>query len=177
MGKNGSGDRLREVQRTLPALFSNMSIMSTLGIKPGGGCHFPPEGYAQFANLIAPLVEHDLYGQIFYQSITPPNLQKAYFTSHKKDEIVLEFDQEMTWNNSLTSEFYLDGESGWVVSGTFAGKKIVLKLKSPSNAHEISYLDGKNWEQNNILYGNNGIAALTFFEVPILSYPIKIQEN
>ena len=40
---NGHGDRLREVQRTLPRHFSNMSIMSTLGIKPPGGCHYPPD--------------------------------------------------------------------------------------------------------------------------------------
>ena len=35
-GSQGSGDRLREVQRTLPRLYSNMGIMSTLGIKPPG---------------------------------------------------------------------------------------------------------------------------------------------
>ena len=35
-GREGSGDRLREAQRTLPQLFSNLSILSTLGIKPPG---------------------------------------------------------------------------------------------------------------------------------------------
>ncbi|WP_145234705.1 hypothetical protein [Urbifossiella limnaea] len=35
--------------------------MSTLGIDPPGGCHFPAAGYAEFACLVAPLVERDFY--------------------------------------------------------------------------------------------------------------------
>ena len=45
MARDGSGDRLREKQRTLPQLFSRMSIMSTLGVRPPGGCHFPLAGW------------------------------------------------------------------------------------------------------------------------------------
>lgn len=62
MGVNGSDNKLREVQRQLPTLFANLHVMSTLGIQPPGGCHFPIDGYAQFAALIAPLVERDFYG-------------------------------------------------------------------------------------------------------------------
>ena len=93
MGVQGSDNRLREVQRTLPTAFSRMSIMSTLGIDPPGGCHYPAAGYAEFARLICPLVERDNYGKSFTTSITPPDLQRAYFASDKKDEIVMEFDQ------------------------------------------------------------------------------------
>ena len=53
-GRDGSGDMLREKQRTLPQLFSHMSIMSTLGVRPPGGCHFPLAGWAEFARLIQP---------------------------------------------------------------------------------------------------------------------------
>jgi len=35
-----ANDMLREVQRTLPRLYSNMRIMSTLGIVPGSSCHY-----------------------------------------------------------------------------------------------------------------------------------------
>ncbi|MDX1944218.1 MAG: DUF2341 domain-containing protein, partial [Pirellulaceae bacterium] len=41
MGKEGSGDRLREAQRTLPERFSNLGILPTLDIRPPGGCHYP----------------------------------------------------------------------------------------------------------------------------------------
>ena len=158
---------LREVQRTLPRLFSNMGIMSTLGIKPPGGCHFPPEGYAEIAHLICPLVERDNYGKVFDRSITPADLKKAYYTNDGKDEITLEFDQPVIWKDSLATQFYLDGETGKVASGRVDGNVIRLKLKSPSSAQKITYLDSKTWSQENLLWGENGIAALTFFEVPI----------
>ena len=38
----------------------------------------------------------------------------------------------------------------------------------------ISYLDEMSWSQTNLIFGTNGIAALTFCEVPILaSKPIR----
>ena len=88
MGINGSDNRLREVQRTLPAAYSNMGIMSTLGIEPPGGCHYPSAGYAEIARLICPLVERDNYGKVFTNSITPPDLKHAYYASDKRDELV-----------------------------------------------------------------------------------------
>ncbi len=71
MGFDGSDSRLREVQRTLPTAFSRMSIMSTLGIDPPGGCHYPAAGYSEIARPICPLVEHDNCGKSFSNSITP----------------------------------------------------------------------------------------------------------
>jgi len=168
MGINGSDNMLREVERTLPSYFSNMSVMSTLGIKPPGPAHYPPAGYAEMARLICPLVERDNYGKVFTASITPPDLKKACYTSGKKDEIALEFDQPMAWSDSLTSQFYLDGEASNVASGSVSGKVVTLKLKGASAAKKIMYLDSKSWNENNLLNGENGIAALTFCDVPIL---------
>ena len=62
MGGKESSDMLREVQRTLPRLFSNMSVMSTLGLSGYLGCHFSAAGYTQIATVIAPLVKQDNYG-------------------------------------------------------------------------------------------------------------------
>jgi arylsulfatase A-like enzyme len=169
MGIDGSDNRLREVQRTLPAAFSNMSIMSTLGIEPPGGCHYPPAGYAEFARLICPLVERDNYGKVFTPSITPPNLIRAFFINDKKEQIVMQFDQPMQWDNALSSQFYLDGESGKVASGAASGNRITLKLMSASRAQKLTYLDSKSWSQKKLLRGENGIAALTFCDVALLS--------
>lgn len=168
MGINGSDNRLREVQRTLPAMFSRMSVMSTLGIQPPGGCHFPAAGYAEFARLICPLVERDLYGKRFVESITPPNLQRAAFAPGKSDEIVLEFDQSVKWEDSLAAHFYLDGAKGKVASGSASGNRVTLKLASPSTAVTITYLDSASWNPAQLLRGENGLAALTFCEVPLL---------
>ena len=167
MGENGSDNRLREAQRTLPGMFSNMGIMSTLGIDPPGGCHYPAAGYAMFAKLMGPLVERDNYGKEFEQSITPPDLKRAYYAGEQNDEIALVFDQPVIWMNSLTGQFYLDGQKGEVISGTVSGNVILLKLKGASTAEKITYLDSKSWSQNDLLRGQNGIAALSFCEVPL----------
>ena len=167
MGRMGSDSRLREVQRLLPTAFSKMSIMSTLGIDPPGGCHYPPEGYAEFAKLIFPLVEQFNYGIKSPVSMTPPNLNRAFYTSAKRNEVSLEFDQPVKWDAALKSQFYLDGEEGKVVSGRAGGNVITLKLTSSSGAQDITYLNGQSWSQKTLLRGENGIAALTFSEVPI----------
>ncbi len=167
MGINGSDNRLREVQRQLPTAFSKMNIMSTLGIAPPGGCHFPPAGYAEIARHICPLVERDNYGKAFTTSITPPKLKLARFTNRSRDEVVMEFDQPVKWDKSLAGQFYLDGQSGKIASGEASGNRLTLKLSAPSTAQNLTYLDSKSWNQATLLRGENGIAALTFCEVPI----------
>ena len=169
MGVNGSDNRLREVQRTLPSAFSKMSIMSTLGIEPPGGCHYPSAGYIEIARLICPLVERDNYGKAFTTSITPPNLKSAYYANDQGDAVTMEFDQPVKWDNALAGQFYLDGEKGRITSGSVSGNEVTLKLNPASTGQKLTYLDSKSWNQNTLLRGENGIAALTFCEVPILA--------
>ena len=171
MGVAGSDNMLREIQRTLPRYFSNMGIMSTLGINPPGGCHFPPAGYAEFARMICPLIERDIYGRNSLISITPPNLESASYTNSEKTEIALKFDQAVVWSDTLASEFYLDGVSGNIASGVVSDNVLTLRLKKNSQAKKIMYLDSKAWNGKNLLLGANGIAALTFCDVSILSRP------
>ncbi|MBC8875769.1 MAG: DUF2341 domain-containing protein [Planctomycetes bacterium] len=164
----GNGDMLRERQRTLPHLYSNMDIMSTLGIKPPGPCHYPLKGWSQFATLLQPLIERDFYGRKVNGPITPADLKQTYYTSAAKDAIALEFDQPVVWKDSLVSEFRLDGAKGNVTSGAVSGNVITLKLKEPVQAGKITYLDETAWSQDRLLIGKNGIAALTFCNVPVL---------
>ena len=167
MGIDGSDNQLRDVQRQLPALFSTMSIMSTLGIDPPGGCHFPAAGYAEFARLIFPIIQRDSYGKIFTEPITPPSLKRATFASAKKDALTLEFDQAIVWDSALVSEFYLDGQKGKIASGVVSGNRLTLTLTEPTTAQKITYLDSATWSQKRLLRGTNGIAALTFCDVTI----------
>jgi hypothetical protein len=166
-GSDGAGDRLREKQRTLPQLFANMSIMSTLGVRPPGGCHYPLAGWSEFARMIQPLIERDFYGKTPAASITPPNLRRAWYPGAAKDAISLEFDQPVVWNDALAGQFYLDGQKDKIASGSVSGDILTLKLKKPSTATLITYLKEVAWNQDTLLVGENGIAALTFCEVPI----------
>jgi len=166
-GGSGCGDMIREKQRTLTQLFSNLDCMSTLGIKPGGPCHYPLLGWSEFARLVQPLIERDNYAKKPAVSITAPNLKQASFVGAAKDTIALEFDQPVVWKDSLVSEFYLDGAKGMVVSGSLAGHVLTLKLKQPSTAKKITYVKETNWNQDRLLVGTNGIAALTFADVEL----------
>jgi len=163
---NGHGDSLREVQRSLPRLYSHMDVMSTLGIEPEGGCHYPLVGWAEFARLIQPLIERDHYGRKVTESITAPNLLRAHYTE-AQGVIVLEFDQPVDWKDDLVEQFYLDGEADKVASGTLNGNVLTLKLKEASAAKKITYLKEMRWGQDKLLRGTNGIAALTFCDVAI----------
>ena len=164
---NGNGDMLREVQRTLPKLYSRMSILSTLGITPPGGCHYPLSGWAEFAKMIEPVIERDLYGKEVSQAVTAPNLVHASLGESEQNTVVLEFDQPVVWSDDLVDEFYLDGEPRRVASGKAVGKTLTLKLKESRNVKRITYLKEQSWSQDKLLKGRNGIAALTFCNVSL----------
>jgi hypothetical protein len=166
-GDKGAGDRLREAQRTLPELFDNLSILSTLGIRPPGGCHYPKEGYNEFARMLHPLIGRDLYGRDPSVPFTPPNLKRVSFANAEKDALTLEFDQGVVWLDSLATQFYLDGEPDRIASGSAKGNTLTLKLKSPATEKKITYLQEKKWSQDTLLVGENGLAALTFCDATI----------
>jgi hypothetical protein len=166
MGGNGASDRLRDVERRLSRLYSNLSVMSTLSL-PSGACHFNLTDYEKMGLSMARLVERDDHGKVFEKPIMSPDLKKAYYTSDKKDEIALEFDQPMAWNDTLISQFYLDGKEGRIAAGSASGNAVKLKLAAAETAKTITYLIDRKWDIKNLLYGQNGIAALTFCDVVI----------
>ena len=84
-----------------------------------------------------------------------------------QDTLALEFDQSIRWTDTLAGQFYLDGAKDKVASGNVAGNVLTLKLKEPAAAKQITYLKEITWSQDTLLIGANGLAALTFCEVPI----------
>ena len=145
-----------------------MSVLSTLGIRPGGGCHCLAEGYAAMARQLVPLVNQYNYGVEPKTSITPPNIRSVTYLSDRKDEIKLVFDQEVKWEEEIIERFYLNDDSAKVTAVDGSGKTITLKLTGPSIAKNLSYVRGGKWRQDqSIIWGTNDLAALTFCEVPI----------
>jgi hypothetical protein len=59
------------------------------------------------------------------------------------------------------------GTATGAVIGGVAGNVLTLKLKAPATAKTITYITDKKWDPKTLLYGKNGIAALTFCEVPL----------
>ncbi len=99
--------------------------------------------------------------------VPAPDLKKAFYTGAAKDEIALEFDQPMAWSDALASQFYLDGKEGRIAAGDASGNVITLKLAAAETTKTITYLVDRKWNSQTLLYGQNGVAALTFFEVPV----------
>lgn len=176
MGFDGSDDRLRDVQRRLPRLFSHLSIVSTLGIKPPGGCHYPAEGYAEFARIMVPLVQQTIYKSELGRSVTAPNLLLARFKGSDRKALELIFDSPVTWNERCTDQFYVGDRRLEIESGFTSGACVTLILKSelessPDQFPLLKYVDSQSWSQDRLLFGANGLAALTFCDEPIREYP------
>jgi len=166
-GGTRNSDKLRDVQRRLSRLYSSLSVVPTLDIPSGANCHFKTDDYEKMGLAMAPLLERDIYGRVFPQPISSADLSKASYATAKNDEITLEFDQPVVWFDALASQFYLDGEAGKVASGSVAGNVLTLKLTAPATVKTITYLTDRKWDPKTLLYGRNGIAALTFCEVPL----------
>jgi hypothetical protein len=166
-GGNRHSDKLRDVQRQLSRLYSSLSVVPTLDIPSGANCHFKTDDYEKMGLAMAPLLERDIHGKAFPQPISSADLKQACYTTARKDEIALEFDQPVAWFDALSSQFYLDGEAGNVASGSVTRNVLKLKLTAPATAKSITYLTDKKWDTKTLLYGKNGLAALTFCEVPL----------
>ena len=166
------GDQLRDVQRLLPSIYSKMHILDTLGVAGYEGCHFNPTGYQNFTNMLAPLVDQDFYGVVPTAPVTAPILQRAYYTSTARTEIALQFDQPMSWNSFSLPNYWLDKVGSKVTSGSVSGNIIKLELSSAgTTTSTLDYLEDTHWSYtettSSLLYGANGIAALTFADVAI----------
>ena len=166
-GGTRNSDKLRDVQRRLSRLYSSLSVVPTLDIPSGQNCHFKTSDYEKMGLAMVPLLERDVYGKVFAQPISAPDLKQASYSTNKKDEITLEFDQPVAWIDAQASQFHLDDEAAKVVSGSVSGNLLKLKLAAPTTAKTITYLTDRKWDSKTLLYGKNGIAALTFCEVAL----------
>ncbi len=168
------GDQLRDVQRTLPQLYSKMDILNTLAVPGYLGCHFTAAGYENMADRTLPLVNQRYYGIVPTTPVTAPILKRAYFTSLARTSIALVFDQAMSWSNFSTVNYYVNDVGGKVTSGSASGNVVTLQLNSAAaTTATLDYLNDNFWNYgestSSLLYGANVIPALTFADVAIES--------
>ncbi len=166
------GDQLREVQRTLPLLYSKMDMLNTLEVDGYIGCHFTAVGYENVADRTLPVVNHRFYGIVPPAPVTAPVLQRAYFTSAARTSITLVFDQAMSWSSFSMVNYYVDDVGGKVTSGSASGNVVTLQLNSAATlTATLDYIKDTIWNFNesvsSLLHGANTIPALTFADVPI----------
>ena len=84
-----------------------------------------------------------------------------------RSRIVLQFDQPVVWDSKLAADFWLNGKNNAIAAAAAEGDQLILDLKEPTTATTITYLDSARWNEKRVLRGRNGIAALTFCNVPL----------
>ena len=66
-------------------------------------------------------MKYDTLKEVTYKGKTfeavRETIARDLIAGDKKDEILMEFDQPVKWDNSLTNQFYIDGEKGPTLKG------------------------------------------------------------
>jgi len=158
---------VREVQRQLPAVHPDVTVMSTTAAPGHDGCHFFYTGYRELGERMARVLARDMYGSRDTQDIDPPDVASARFVGASGDQLELTFvdpDDTLLWDAGNEQFFQLDDGTA-VLSGAVSGNRLTLSLAGPSTAATVTYFghsgDGP-WLTN-----ARGVGALTFFDVPI----------
>jgi hypothetical protein len=199
--KNGCGpssvgwDVMYETQRKLAADLPDVEIMATL-LPRISGCHYGEDGmpgYELLAEKMYAMIDKDLYGGTYAYPVRPPDLVAAAYTSKQKNEVVLQFDQNVAWENSCTivdttvdrlmiaalrqhhlgeqlflkDLFAFDSTTlDQVTAGRSEGNKIFLTLSKASSFKKIAYppYNYPDWKPCPRIGGvGNGLGALGFY--------------
>lgn len=183
---SSTGAVIRDYQRRLPGIYTDIRSLATVGTKEFDGLHYGRGGNIQSGFEVSRLINRDFYNLEDTLQINSPDIKKVFYKNGEKKELVLVFDndQELVYpgpyqpNGSVTLDikdfFYLDGGAGAVGSGKADGNRVVLTLKASQNASHLTYLP-PFLEQGGSYYpftgpfitNGKGMRAFTFYQVPI----------
>lgn len=189
--------QFRESQRTLDKSYPIIQPYAALGAPGWNGFHYGLEGYLKIGRDLADMAGYYHYGE--KEKITSPNVQKIFYSTPKRDEITMAFEdyQEMVYPNDTINEniagslepfstysvkdfFYLNGEWQKLKSGRAEANKIIVQLKTVGNDTTIKYLPSKYHHSGLLsapwvyigpfLRNSKGFRAFAFHHLPIAPY-------
>jgi hypothetical protein len=182
------GALVRDHQRRLPDIYSDITNIATVGTTGFDGLHYNRDGNKQGGTELSRLMLRDFYASADTVNITSPALKKAFYNSAEKKSITLVFDQGQQlkypdpYNHpngpvlNLKDFFYLDHQAGAVTSGRAEDNRIILDLKAPQNATTLNYLppylerEGPYYPFTGPYIVNaRGMRAFTFFNVSLVT--------
>ncbi|RRB07461.1 sialate O-acetylesterase [Larkinella rosea] len=181
---NKGAAQLRDFQRRTPQIFPRTEAIATVGLPAYGGVHYGPEGQIQFAKEVFRLLARDFYQSSDVSNVSSPNIQKAYYKTADKKEVVLEFEPgaTMVWKQDtvvsgvlrdIRDFIYFDynnvQQERVIASGSAEGNRITLKLTKPVSASTITYLPNNFATPfgGPFLVNRRGMRALTFHKVTL----------
>ncbi|GAB3881079.1 hypothetical protein GCM10028825_01650 [Spirosoma agri] len=147
---------MRDYQRRASSIHPLIVSHATVGTIGYDGIHYNVAGYAQTGAQIFKIVARDLYGSTDTAQITSPNVQKVYYRTAARQEIVVQFDegQKIIWPNDttvadtygnptthkLTQWLLLDKQPGSVLAGQADGYRVTLSLSGSRTEQKLAYL-------------------------------------
>lgn len=150
----------REQQRTLDKKYPIIQPYAALGAPGWNGFHYGLEGYLQVGRDLAEMAGYYHYGE--KQKATSPSFQKAFYSTPKRDEITMVFEdyQQMVYPNdtinnniegsqepvstySVKDFFYLNKEWQKLKAGRAEANRVIVTLKEVGNDTLIKYLPSK----------------------------------
>jgi len=173
--------RLREIQRQFKQTYSDVEVMSTVGLVGHDGCHYNDDGYLEMAQWLFRLLARDFYNSQDTLNIDAPDIRAVYYQDAGHNAIRIDYDVPVTWPDdtlsaSMENYFYLDDAFGNVQRGytTNDGYSVILELKQPSQATLLTYLPNATYNhlptkayEGPWIRGLRGVGALSFYHVPI----------
>ncbi|OGJ88872.1 MAG: hypothetical protein A2268_09305 [Candidatus Raymondbacteria bacterium RifOxyA12_full_50_37] len=178
----GSGfqDILRDCQRRLPNLLSDVSLMSTTNVadRNADNCHYLVTGLHELGDMMYRLLARDMYSSTDTVHITPPNIQKAWYVDDERTRLVLQFDQPVLLPADTNMKKFFAVQREWNVADSLsadtAAHTVTLYMRNgAAEGDGVSYIPpefdpftGLNYN-GPWLSNTRGIGPLTFFQFPI----------
>jgi hypothetical protein len=150
----------REQQRLLNKKYPIIQPYAALGAPDWNGFHYGLNGYLQVGRDLAEMAGFYHYGA--KEKATSPSLQKAFYSTPKKDEVTMVFEdyQQMVYPNDTISDnipgsqearsvysvkdfFYLNKDREKLKAGRAEANRVIVTLKTVANDTTIKYLPSK----------------------------------
>lgn len=176
--------QIREVTRQLPSTYSDVTLMSTVGLNNFDGCHFLSTGYNQLGTHLYFLVQRDVYGQSQPANIDPATPLSATFVDASNSLLAVKMSGPVIWpslfnGHDLKNYFYTNVAGVNIVNGWTSNDTVFLQLSAPAFINGLTYLPGVYYNGTSTIYqgpwllNTRGIGALSFAGFPVSS-PVGI---
>ena len=111
---NSAAGEVRDFQRRSKFLYPKTDHFATMGVPEYDGVHYSASGYAEFGKRMFNFLSAKNYGEAFDVSFSSPDIKKVFYSTPKKDEITLIYDdgQNLKW----PSDTIIRGEDGTSVT-------------------------------------------------------------
>ncbi|MEN9386868.1 MAG: hypothetical protein RLZZ185_1609 [Bacteroidota bacterium] len=158
-GNQGNQGLVRESQRQLTAS-PLIKGFATIGTQGYDGVHYSPDGYFQSAAELFRIVASTQYGAPEQKNQFSPNIQRAYFSTSDKLNVVLEFDQPVIVQSDTSvankngqlikrtmaenlgfSAVKFNANYEWIIQHVKAvGNNVIIQLFEPPAENRVSYI-------------------------------------